>query len=65
MPDDGFASGKVIEKLTAGEAVFQIEKKNHRRCKGKPYFIYPEGDGFYKRCYFIKVKKLCILGQKQ
>jgi hypothetical protein len=26
-PHDGFASGKVIEKLTAGKAVFQIEKQ--------------------------------------
>jgi hypothetical protein len=53
--DDGFASGKVIDSRK--KQFFQIEK----RCKGKPYFII-KGDGIL--CYFIKVKKLCILGQK-
>jgi hypothetical protein len=39
-PDDGFASGKVIEKLTAGKEVFQIEKQKIKKVQRQTYFIY-------------------------
>jgi hypothetical protein len=53
-------------KTNSRKAVFQIEKQKSQKVQRQTYFITPEGDGiFYRRCYFIKVKKPAFLGQKQ
>jgi hypothetical protein len=47
-PDDGFASGKVIEKQ---QESFKLKKQKSERCKGKPLYLL-QGDGIFKMLFY-------------